>query len=168
SVSETDADANHPARLRESMRSARLETGVVVPIAGPQKRFGALVLSFRRALRVEARDEELGLTLDWQPAELLAQLLAEAVLERLALYDDVTGLPTRRVDVARTNEAIDEAQSNSKPMAIVAVVVDGFKEISNTFGRVAAEDALSEVGGRKIGRASCREREAETVAAVPR
>src|SRR5690606_40735916 len=84
------------------------------------------------------------------------------------LYDDVTGLPTRRVVVARTNEAIDEAQSNSKPMAIVAVVVDGFKEISNTFGRVAAEDALSEVGGRKIGRASCREREAETVAAVPR
>src|SRR5690606_19308199 len=73
---------------------------------------------------------------------------AESVLERLALYDEVTGLPTRRVVVARTNESIDEAQSNSKPMAIVAVVVDGFKEISNTFGRVAAEDALSEVGGR--------------------
>ncbi|WP_403025175.1 diguanylate cyclase domain-containing protein [Salinibacterium sp. GXW1014] len=148
SVSETDADANHPASLRESMRSARVETVVVVPIAEPQKRFGALVLSFRRARRFESQDEDLGLTLARQAAEVLARLRAEAVLERLALYDDVTGLPTRRVVVARTNEAIDEAQSNSKPMAIVAVVVDGFKEISNTFGRVAAEDALSEVGGR--------------------
>ncbi|MBF0671089.1 MAG: diguanylate cyclase [Salinibacterium sp.] len=148
SVNEADADAEHPASLLESMRSARVETVVVVPIAEPQKRFGALVLCFRRARRFDSHDEDLGMTLARQAAEVLARLRAEGVLERLALYDDVTGLPTRRVVVARANEAIDEAHSDSTPMAIVTVVIDGFKEISNTFGRVAAEDALSEVGTR--------------------
>jgi diguanylate cyclase (GGDEF)-like protein len=149
-VSVGDADGAVPPseQMREAMRSARIETVAIVPVTDHLKPLGAVVMSFRRARTFEAEDVDLAETLARQAAEVLARLRAERVLERLALHDELTGLPARRLIRARVNEAIDQAQTTKRPAAVVMIDLAGFTAIGETFGHVVRDDALIEVGGR--------------------
>lgn len=145
-VSVADAEASAP--LAETLRAERVETVTVVPIVEHQKRLGAYVMFFRRARVFAPHDVELAETLARQASEVLARLQAEQVLERLAMYDDLTGLPTRRLVRASLNDAIDHAHSGGRGAAVITIDLGGLARIDDTFGRVARDEALVEIGGR--------------------
>ena len=82
------------------------------------------------------------------------------VLESLALHDQLTGLPNRRLLADRLSMAMVQARRNKSAMAVVYVDLDGFKELNDRLGHGAGDILLQEVAGRLVGAV----REEDTVA----
>jgi diguanylate cyclase (GGDEF)-like protein/PAS domain S-box-containing protein len=71
----------------------------------------------------------------------------EAELERLALYDSLTGLPNRALFNDRLDQAIAH-RSRSQALAVYFLDVDRFKRINDSLGHVAGDEVLREVAAR--------------------
>jgi diguanylate cyclase (GGDEF)-like protein len=76
--------------------------------------------------------------------------------EWLALHDDLTGLPNRRLFADRMSSALQRAYRMNSQLAVVVVDLNGFKKINDTMGHHAGDQVLREVGAnlRKSVRAS--------------
>jgi diguanylate cyclase (GGDEF)-like protein/PAS domain S-box-containing protein len=71
----------------------------------------------------------------------------EAELERLALYDSLTGLPNRALFNDRLDQAIAH-RSRSQAIAVYFLDVDRFKRINDSLGHAAGDEVLREVAAR--------------------
>jgi diguanylate cyclase (GGDEF)-like protein len=76
--------------------------------------------------------------------------------EWLALHDELTGLPNRRLFAARLTNAIDYAERRNTNLAVVVVDVNDFKTINDSMGHLAGDQVLREISAslRKNIRAS--------------
>jgi len=81
-------------------------------------------------------------------------------LESLALHDELTGLPNRRLLMDRLSLAIAYARRNKRAMAVMYLDLDGFKQINDTLGHDAGDTLLRMVATRLVAAV----READTVA----
>ena len=72
----------------------------------------------------------------------------ERQLERQSTYDDITGLPNRTLLDDRLGQGIARALRRGRPLAVVFVDVDRFREINATHGYVVGDQVLSEVAAR--------------------
>jgi len=68
--------------------------------------------------------------------------LANAQLENLSLLDDLTGLYNRKGFLALANHRVKLARRNNEPFAVAFVDLDGLKQINDTFGHHAGNQAL--------------------------
>ena len=71
----------------------------------------------------------------------------EAELERLALYDSLTGLPNRALFSDRLDQAIAH-RSRTQAIAVYFLDVDRFKRINDSLGHAAGDEVLREVAAR--------------------
>jgi diguanylate cyclase (GGDEF)-like protein/PAS domain S-box-containing protein len=71
----------------------------------------------------------------------------EAELERLALYDSLTGLPNRALFGDRLDQAIAH-RSRTQAIAVYFLDVDRFKRINDSLGHHAGDEVLREVAAR--------------------
>src|SRR5215210_1901624 len=71
----------------------------------------------------------------------------EAELERLALYDSLTGLPNRALFSDRLTHAIDR-RGRSHAAAVYFLDVDRFKRLNDSLGHGAGDEVLREVAAR--------------------
>jgi diguanylate cyclase (GGDEF)-like protein/PAS domain S-box-containing protein len=71
----------------------------------------------------------------------------EAELERLALYDSLTGLPNRALFNDRLGHAI-ERRGRAQATAVYFLDVDRFKRINDSLGHSAGDEVLREVAAR--------------------
>jgi diguanylate cyclase (GGDEF)-like protein len=93
-----------------------------------------LTTAIERELReVEARKEHYQ-TQEW--------------LKYLARYDPLTDLPNRNLLYERLGEALPSALSESRPLALMLMDLDRFKEINDTIGHKAGDFLLQQVGLR--------------------
>ncbi len=69
-------------------------------------------------------------------------------LERQAHYDELTGLPNRVLLSDRLQLALAGARRNASLVAVVALDLDGFKSINDTYGHEAGDKVLVETGRR--------------------
>ena len=79
--------------------------------------------------------------------EVKARRAAEDEAQKLARHDPLTGLPNRRF----FNEKLDEAlrpDSDSQPIAVLMLDLDGFKSINDAYGHLAGDQALVEFTNR--------------------
>jgi len=76
--------------------------------------------------------------------------------EWLALHDELTGLPNRRLFAARLTSAIELTDLRHSSLALVVLDLNDFKKINDTLGHVAGDQVLREVSAmlRKSIRAS--------------
>lgn len=72
-------------------------------------------------------------------------------LESLALHDELTGLPNRRLLLDRLSSAIAHARRNRLPMAVMYLDLDDFKLINDTLGHDAGDKLLAMVAARLVG-----------------
>ena len=92
---------------------------------------------------------EFGLILSARDvSERIAQ--AEA-LRRQALHDTLTDLPNRVFFRERLEQAITQAQRSKKPLALLLLDLDRFREINDTFGHQWGDTLLQQVGARLHG-----------------
>ena len=73
---------------------------------------------------------------------------AEAQIRALADYDNLTGLPNRRMFGERFGAAIDAARRRKATLAALFVDLDRFKQINDTQGHGAGDVVLREVADR--------------------
>ncbi len=74
----------------------------------------------------------------------------QKLLEYLALHDTLTGLPNRTLLMDRLDHAISMAEREGKPLALMLLDLDRFKEINDTLGHGVGDSLLTEVG-RMLG-----------------
>jgi len=81
-------------------------------------------------------------------------------LETMALHDELTGLPNRRLLMDRLSLAIAHARRYQCNMAVMYLDLDGFKQINDTLGHDVGDALLCLVADRLLGTV----RQADTVA----
>jgi len=63
----------------------------------------------------------------------------------LALHDELTGLPNRRLFEDRLAHAIDRSRRTNSPVALLLLDLNGFKHINDSLGHQAGDQVLREV-----------------------
>ena len=76
------------------------------------------------------------------------QIEAERTIERLAFHDPLTGLANRAAMRARIVAAIDAARERHECLAVLAIHIAYFDEISDTLGHAAGDKLMSEAAAR--------------------
>jgi diguanylate cyclase (GGDEF)-like protein len=83
------------------------------------------------------------LSMTWNFGFLLMSIDAlRAEVADLALVDDLTGVANRRHFLRRLDEECALSQRTQKPFALLAIDLDGFKEINDSHGHAAGDDCL--------------------------
>jgi diguanylate cyclase (GGDEF)-like protein len=85
---------------------------------------------------------------------------AEEKLQMQALFDELTGLPNRRLLADRLSQSLAAARRGRSSIAILYLDLDGFKLVNDSFGHTAGDLVLQEVSKRLHSRI----READTLA----
>jgi diguanylate cyclase (GGDEF)-like protein len=68
-------------------------------------------------------------------------------LERLAQFDELTGLANRRYFNRQLAQTFNQAQRHQRPLSVVMVDVDHFKKYNDRYGHVEGDNCLRAVAG---------------------
>jgi diguanylate cyclase (GGDEF)-like protein/PAS domain S-box-containing protein len=83
-----------------------------------------------------------------QIAQFMERMQAVEMVEYHALHDSLTELPNRTLIQDRLELALSSAHRNSKPLALMLMDLDLFKEINDTFGHRVGDLILKQIGPR--------------------
>jgi len=83
--------------------------------------------------------------------DLTEQTATAVQLERMALYDSVTGLPNRNLFRDRLRHALERGGREGQGVAVLFVDLDGFKKVNDTMGHEAGDEVLELVAQRILG-----------------
>jgi diguanylate cyclase (GGDEF)-like protein/PAS domain S-box-containing protein len=72
----------------------------------------------------------------------------EAELSLVANYDALTGIPNRRLQADRMDQAIARAQRSGRMLSVCYIDLDGFKQVNDQYGHEAGDQLLVEVTRR--------------------
>lgn len=80
--------------------------------------------------------------------------LAQHMMERLAFFDTLTGLPNRTHGMVLAQQLLDQAQHDGRRAAVLFIDLDRFKEINDTQGHVVGDQVLASIAqqGRSLQR----------------
>jgi diguanylate cyclase (GGDEF)-like protein len=119
-----------------------------VSVRGSQE-IAHVVIGFNRMLsELQQRDE--------------AMRDAEAKLQHMALVDDLTGLPNRRLLSDRLAHSLRAAQREGRRLALLYIDLDGFKPVNDSLGHGIGDLLLKQVADRL----RLRTRESDTLARI--
>lgn len=74
--------------------------------------------------------------------------LTQGRLEKMAHFDDLTGLPNRVLIADRMRQAMLRVKRSSQKLAIAYLDIDGFKEVNDTYGHDVGDRLLTVVAER--------------------
>ncbi|MDO8300699.1 diguanylate cyclase domain-containing protein [Lacisediminimonas sp.] len=149
-----------PIQLAAESRTSETTCRMALPLVTSNKSVGVLMLSNREAY--SSVDAEFLHFISAQIATAIERKQLHAELIRAARYDELTGLPNRRLLYDRIRSALARARRNQSTLALLYVDIDDFKLVNDSFGHAAGDVFLQEVAARLQG---CL-READTVSRV--
>jgi len=119
------------------------------PILSPSKQLLGVVTLY---LNQSGLPDEADLALLVQAGHLSSIAIERKRLEqqmyRQASYDQLTGLPNRRLFGNRLREEIAKAERGGYSLAVLFIDLDRFKEVNDTLGHEAGDDLLMEAAQR--------------------
>ncbi len=84
-------------------------------------------------------------------ADVTKQKQAEEKIHSLAYYGDLTGLPNRVLLHDRLEETVQFAKKKNRPVALLMMDLDRFREINDTLGHHRGDVLIKEVAARLEG-----------------
>lgn len=81
-------------------------------------------------------------------SDITKQKEADAFIWRQANYDHLTGLPNRQLFHDRLHKEMKRTDSSGRPMALVYLDLDDFKELNDTLGHGPGDKLLAQVAER--------------------
>ena len=139
-------------------RNAR--AGTVVVLRGREGPQGMLLLldPIRGGAKLGAHEQSLLTTVaglisvaleNGQLAEaILAMTVEKAELARRAFYDPLTQIANRSLFIETVTASLSQLGATRRPIAVMFIDLDGFKEINDTFGHSVGDQVLSAVAAR--------------------
>lgn len=97
---------------------------------------------------VQQRTRELSETVDTLHQEISKRRQDQERIYWLAHYDPLTGLPNRALLAERSREAIEAAQRNHTPLAVIFLDLDHFKHINDSLGHRVGDALLVAIANR--------------------
>ena len=80
--------------------------------------------------------------------DVTATVLAEQRVLELARYDELTGLPNRRLFTEELARALARAQRSGEAIAVMFIDLDQFKQVNDNLGHAAGDELLCTVAQR--------------------
>lgn len=80
--------------------------------------------------------------------DITARKRAEAKIEELAFYDQLTGLPNRTLFMDRLKQAMHAAGRNDQHGAVLFIDLDNFKTLNDTLGHDVGDELLKQIAGK--------------------
>lgn len=125
--------------------AALIGTVLLLPLRRDEQPVGVIALSWGKALLLTGMELSLA---SWS-AEFLAhaipRVLSQAVFERQARQDGLTGLANRREWDRQFALAIDDARRFGSPLSILLCDLDRFKSVNDLHGHRAGDEVLRAV-----------------------
>lgn len=78
--------------------------------------------------------------------DITERLRSEQRIERLAMFDSVTGLPNRNQFHARLTEALARSRRSGRALGVMLVDLDHFKNVNDTLGHAGGDELLGQIG----------------------
>jgi diguanylate cyclase (GGDEF)-like protein len=103
---------------------------------------------------IHVETKSINITFDGMPAfyvvarDITARLKAEANIQRLAYFDDLTGLPNRRLFMDRIAGSLNSAIKSGQFGALLFLDLDNFKHLNDARGHALGDRLLIEVSKR--------------------
>ena len=82
--------------------------------------------------------------------DVTEQRLQSERIRYLAFHDELTGLPNRSLCLRRLEQGLAGARRHRRPLALLYLDLDHFKEINDTLGHGAGDQALAIIGHRLL------------------
>jgi diguanylate cyclase (GGDEF)-like protein len=144
-VSSVSASETLAPPVREALRAADVEGLLLAPIFHDATLHGVFAALFAAVRPFDDQAVPLAEALGRQAAQVLSRLQLQQQLQRLALHDETTGLPNRRM----LEERIDAyARSAGVLLAVIFLDIDGFKAVNDQLGHAAGDALLRTIGQR--------------------
>lgn len=78
--------------------------------------------------------------------DITERLRSEREIERLAMYDSVTGLANRNRFLSRLGEALARSRRSGRPLTVMLLDLDHFKSVNDHLGHAGGDELLGQVG----------------------
>ena len=137
-------DALDPAALRRPTPGGEIRTLESVLVTKQGKRIDMEVTY----MRFESGGRPLIFTL---ARDISARKESQQAVEHQATHDALTGLPNRTQLAHRLKAALEASRSDGRPLALLMLNLDHFKDVNETFGHEAGDRFLEQVGARLQG-----------------
>jgi len=79
---------------------------------------------------------------------VLARVDAESQIRKAAFYDELTGLPNRRLLIEKMTSAFERAKRRESEVNVLLIDLNDFKPVNDDFGHEAGDAVLAEVAQR--------------------
>jgi diguanylate cyclase (GGDEF)-like protein len=143
---------NYPAspNAMPAFTDAGIKSNLVVPLPGPNGFIGAIAIAWIHRRAGSLSPATLAIV-DMFAALIGASLYREALeakLQALSLHDPLTGLPNRRMLMARLTEAQKRACRDQTLMVVGVLDLDGFKQLNDVLGHAEGDTTLVSAAAR--------------------
>lgn len=128
--------------------AARVASWLAVPLLSQTKTLGAMVVKSPPAAMYTDKDKELLQFVSKQVAAAIERKQLHMALLAMAQFDELTGLPNRRLFYSRMEAALAAVRKDEARMAVLYIDLDNFKQINDTLGHACGDLLLQEVARR--------------------
>ena len=136
-----EAEATFPD-LALQLQDNRFAAMTVIPLRYEDVVLGVLVCHFGRIRPFDEDELQLGRELAQLAGVALQHIRLEKQLHHRALHDQLTGLANRELLHRELTGALSDADRRGRPMALLFIDLDGFKQVNDQYGHLVGDLVL--------------------------